>query len=144
MEIEAGADSGPCKPGGESMSFFPVESEGVWGPTFRMSKSQLLAVLWGHPDGQAQNRELGNWAREHDRGGKVQPWEQQPRALREMQLVEGLPQFHFLRPQPAFHFFLTVPGLSCSTLDLFSCDHVGSSSLTRDLTGAPCIGSTES
>ena len=125
------------------MSFFPVESEGVWWPTFRMSKSQLLAVLWGHPDGQGQNRELGNWAREHDRGGKVQPWEQ-PRALREMQLVEGLPQFHFLRPKPAFLFFLTVPGLSCGTLDLFSCGHVGSSSLTRDLTGAPCIGSTES
>lgn len=67
-----------------------------------MSESQLLAVLWGHPDGQGQNRELGNSAREHDRGGKVQPREQQPRALGEMQLLEGLPQFHLLSPQPAF------------------------------------------
>ena len=41
MEIEAGADSRPQKPGGESMSFFPVESEGIWGPTFKMPESRL-------------------------------------------------------------------------------------------------------
>ena len=31
----------------------------------------------------------------------MQPQEQQPKALWEMQLLEGLPQFHLLRPQPA-------------------------------------------
>ena len=54
--------------------------------------------------------------------------------------------------------YLAVPGLSCSTWDLLcgmralscgmqtlSCSmHVGSSSLTRDRTRAPCIGTMDS
>ena len=38
---------------------------------------------------------------------------------------------------------LAVLALSCSTWDLYS-QHVGSSSLTRDRTQAPCTGSSES
>ena len=61
------------------------------------------------------------------------------------------------RIKPSFFFFniylfiQAAPGLSCSTRDLhygmrdLSCGmHVGSSSLTRDQTRAPCIGSVES
>ena len=39
----------------------------------KTSKSQLLAVVWGHPNGQGQKQEPGCWAQEHDRGAKVQP-----------------------------------------------------------------------
>ena len=38
--------------------------------------------------------------------------------------------------------YLTVPGLSCRKQD-FQLQHVGCSSLTRDGTWAPCIGSLE-
>ena len=47
-------------------------------------------------------------------------------------------------------FFLAVPGLSCNMQDLqlwhanSQLWHVGSNSLTRDRTWAPCIGSAES
>ena len=51
----------------------------------------------------------------------------------------------------SFFFFLPAPGRSCGMWDLhcgmraLSCSmHVGSSSLARDRTQAPCIGSTES
>ena len=57
-------------------------------------------------------------------------------------------------PLSLFFFFniLAAPGLSCGMQESFSwgmqdlsCSmHVGSSSLTRDQTQAPCIGSTES
>ena len=43
------------------------------------------------------------------------------------------------------YIYLAALGLSCDTQDLqFSLWHVGSSSLTRDWTWAPCIGSRES
>ena len=40
--------------------------------------------------------------------------------------------------------YLVVPGLSCGMRTLSCGMHVGSSSLTRDRTWAPCIGSAES
>ena len=44
---------------------------------------------------------------------------------------------------PFLNIHLAAQGLSCGTCGIFSC-HVGSSSLTRDRTQAPCTGSVES